>query len=392
MEKISVQNISKVFGPDPRSILPLIEQGMGKQEILEQHGHVVGIRDVSLSIEAGETFVIMGLSGSGKSTLIRHFNRLIEPTAGRILIDGDDVIGLSDRDLLNLRRNKVSMVFQRFGLLPHRTVRQNVAFGLLTSGTPKAQAMEKADAQIELVGLGGFGDHYPRQLSGGMQQRVGLARALATDAEILLMDEAFSALDPLIRNDMQNQLNELQKTLNKTIVFITHDLDEALKLGHHIAILKDGELRQLDTGPNILLKPADDYVERFVRDVNRARVVNMGSIARPAPTLPLADTGVERCREAMDEGGVLLITEADMVKAVVSRAFVDANQDRSDEWWQRPGNLPAPSRVRADAVIDECMAELASSEMPVLVLGADERLRGVVSRMTAMEAMAGRSG
>ncbi|MEZ5658379.1 MAG: glycine betaine/L-proline ABC transporter ATP-binding protein [Burkholderiaceae bacterium] len=389
MAKIVVEHVSKIFGDDPKSVLPLIEQGLGKQEILEQHKHVVGIRDVSLSIEAGETFVVMGLSGSGKSTLIRHFNRLIEPTAGRILVDGDDVLQLSESALRDLRRNKVSMVFQRFGLLPHRTVLENVAYGLVTGGMARRQANEKAAGQIELVGLSGFESHFPRQLSGGMQQRVGLARALATDAEILLMDEAFSALDPLIRHDMQDQLKELQTKLNKTIVFITHDLDEALRLGDNIAILKDGELRQVDTGPNILLAPADDYVERFVRDVNRARVVTMGSIATPAPRLPLAEAGVESIRAVMDDVGVVLIMGGDRVAAVVSRAFVDANQDRDADWWRDVANLPDVSRVKANAVIEESLIDLAQSDMPVLVIGRNEMAVGVVARMAAIRALAG---
>ena len=389
MSKIVVENVSKVFGEDPQSVMPLIEQGMGKTEILEQHGHVVGINNVSLNIEAGETFVIMGLSGSGKSTLIRHFNRLIEPTAGRILVDGNDVLQLTESELRDLRRHKISMVFQRFGLLPHRTVIENVSYGLVTSGVSKKQANEKAAQQIELVGLAGFETHYPRQLSGGMQQRVGLARALATDAEILLMDEAFSALDPLIRHDMQDQLKELQQKLNKTIVFITHDLDEALRIGDKIAILKDGELRQVDTGPNILLDPADDYVERFVRDVNRARVVTMDSIASPAPRVPLAEAGTDRIRDAMDDVGVVLITADDMVKAVISRAFVDANQDKDETWWRDIANLPDVARVEGKAVIEESLIDLAQSDMPVLVMDRNRRVSGVVGRMAAIRALAG---
>jgi glycine betaine/proline transport system ATP-binding protein len=389
MSKIVVENVTKVFGEDPQSVMPLIEQGMGKTEILEQHGHVVGINNVSLNIEAGETFVIMGLSGSGKSTLIRHFNRLIEPTAGRILVDGNDVLQLTESELRDLRRHKISMVFQRFGLLPHRTVIENVSYGLVTSGVSKKQANEKAAQQIELVGLAGFETHYPRQLSGGMQQRVGLARALATDAEILLMDEAFSALDPLIRHDMQDQLKELQQKLNKTIVFITHDLDEALRIGDKIAILKDGELRQVDTGPNILLDPADDYVERFVRDVNRARVVTMDSIASPAPRVPLAEAGTDRIRDAMDDVGVVLITADDMVKAVISRAFVDANQDKDETWWRDIANLPDVARVEGKAVIEESLIDLAQSDMPVLVMDRNRRVSGVVGRMAAIRALAG---
>jgi len=282
--KIKVEQVCKIFGPTPKTALEKVQAGMSKTDLLAQTGHVLGLTDISLDIRKGELFVIMGLSGSGKSTLIRHFNRLIEPTAGRILVDGQDILTLNDVELRNFRRRKISMVFQRFALLPHKTVLENVRLGLMLDGMAKPEANRRSMEQIELVGLQGFENSYPGQLSGGMQQRVGLARALATDAEILLMDEAFSALDPLIRNDMQTQLKEIQSRLHKTIVFITHDLDEALFLGDHIAILKDGELRQIGTGPEILLTPADDYVERFVRDVNRARIVTCGSIADPAVT------------------------------------------------------------------------------------------------------------
>lgn len=253
MAMIVIQRFSEIFGPDPASGLPLLEQGLSKGGILKWTGHVVGLRGVSLEIEQGEIFVIMGLSGSDKSTLVRHINQIFEPTAGRILVDGRDIIRLGVRELLELRRHRISMVFQRFGLLPLRTVLDNVAYGLLVPGTPKAEAQARAGEKVALVGLEGFEDRYPGELSGGMQQRVGLACALATDADILLMDEAFSALDPLIRNDMQTELKALQERLHKTIVFITHDLDEALRLGDRIAILRDGEVRQVGRPAEILL-------------------------------------------------------------------------------------------------------------------------------------------
>ena len=282
--KIKVENVCKIFGSDPKAALAKVRAGMGKADLLAQTGHMLGLHDISLTIRRGETFVIMGLSGSGKSTLIRHFNRLIEPTDGRILVDGQDILALNAADLRQFRRRKISMVFQRFALLPHKTVLENVMYGLLIDGVAKPETNRRAQEQIVAVGLQGFEDRYPGQLSGGMQQRVGLARALATDADILLMDEAFSALDPLIRHDMQMQLKEIQARLHKTIVFITHDLDEALLLGDHIAILKDGALRQIGTGTEILTQPADEYVERFVRDVNRARIITCGSLADPSVT------------------------------------------------------------------------------------------------------------
>ena len=294
--KIKVEGVCKIFGKDPKAALVKVRAGMGKADLLAQTGHMLGLHDISLTIRRGETFVIMGLSGSGKSTLIQHFNRLIEPTDGRILVDGQDILALNAADLRQFRRRKISMVFQRFALLPHKTVLENVMYGLLVDGVAKPEASRRAAEQITLVGLQGFESRYPGQLSGGMQQRVGLARALATDADILLMDEAFSALDPLIRHDMQMQLKEIQGRLHKTIVFITDDLDEALLLGDHIAILKDGALRQIGTGAEILMNPADDYVERFVRDVNRARIITCGSLADPS-VLGVGDVGAEDALE-----------------------------------------------------------------------------------------------
>ena len=268
---IRVENLYKVFGSDPRSIMQLVREGRSKDEILAETGHTVGLRDINLEIEKGQIFVIMGLSGSGKSTLVRHLNRLIDPTEGAIYVDGIDVMNLSQTELEEFRRHRMSMVFQHFGLLPHRTVLENVAFGLSIQKVAKAEREEKAREWLRSVGLDGYEDQYPSQLSGGQQQRVGLARALCTDPEILLMDEPFSSLDRLIRSGMQDLLVELQDKLHKTIVFITHDLDEALRLGHQIAILKDGVLSQVGRPEEILRNPADDYVEAFVRDVNRAR-------------------------------------------------------------------------------------------------------------------------
>ncbi len=276
---IRVENLYKVFGSDPRSIMQLVREGRSKDEILAETGHTVGLRDINLEIEQGQIFVIMGLSGSGKSTLVRHLNRLIDPTEGAIYVGGIDVMNLSQTELEEFRRHRMSMVFQHFGLLPHRTVLENVAFGLSIQKVAKAEREEKAREWLRSVGLDGYEDQYPSQLSGGQQQRVGLARALCTDPEILLMDEPFSSLDRLIRSGMQDLLVELHDKLHKTIVFITHDLDEALHLGHRIAILKDGVLSQVGRPEEILRHPADDYVEAFVRDVNRAR--GLSTITNP---------------------------------------------------------------------------------------------------------------
>ena len=273
MSKIEINNVYKIFGRNPKSVLPMVKEGSSKEEILEKTGHTVGLDNVSMKIEEGEIFVCMGLSGSGKSTLIRHLNRLIDPTEGEILVEGTDVMTLSQQKLIDFRRHKMSMVFQRFGLFPHKTVIQNVGYGLEIQGITDEERKKICMNKIEAVGLSGFENQYPNQLSGGMQQRVGLARALATDTDIMLMDEAFSALDPLIRSDMQKQLIDLQSQLKKTIVFITHDLDESLRLGDHIGILNAGKLVQVGTPEEIIMNPADDYVKAFVKDVNRAKVI-----------------------------------------------------------------------------------------------------------------------
>ena len=282
MSKIEINNVYKIFGPKPHDVLEMVKSGSGKEEVLEKTGHTVGLDNVSLKIEEGETFVCMGLSGSGKSTLIRHLNRLIDPTDGEILVEGTNVMSLDTEKLIDFRRHKMSMVFQRFGLFPHKTVLQNVGYGLEMQGIEPEKRNSISMEKIEAVGLSGFENQFPSQLSGGMQQRVGLARALATDTDIMLMDEAFSALDPLIRSDMQKQLLDLQAQLKKTIVFITHDLDESLRLGDHIGILNAGKLVQVGTPVDIIMNPADDYVEAFVKDVNRAKVLKAKIIMKSA--------------------------------------------------------------------------------------------------------------
>ncbi len=281
--KVQIKNLYKIFGKNPASMVKHVEGGMSKPDLLKNHGHVIGLNNINLDIPARGIQVIMGLSGSGKSTLIRHINRLIEPTAGEMIVDGEDVLTMSPDALRDFRRFKASMVFQKFALLPHRTVLKNVLYGLEIQGIAEDEAVKRGQKWLERVGLKGFEDHYPAQLSGGMQQRVGLARALATDADILLMDEAFSALDPLIRTDMQNILLELQEELHKTIIFITHDLDEALRIGDNIAILRDGAMVQTGSAQDIVLNPADEYVTDFIQDINRARVLELNSIMGKKP-------------------------------------------------------------------------------------------------------------
>lgn len=278
---IEVKNLYKIFGPRGEDYVEVVKKGMGKAELNEKHGHVLGLQDINILMPGGCITVVMGLSGSGKSTLIRHINRLIDPTAGEVLYDGTDVCKMNENDLRQFRRHKTAMVFQKFALLPHRTVLENTIYGLEIQGIERRESEKRALGWIERVGLKGFENHYPNQLSGGMQQRVGLARALTNDADILLMDEAYSALDPLIRVDMQTVLLDLQKELKKTVVFITHDLDEALRLGDKIAILRDGRVVQQGTGQQIVLSPADDYITAFVKEVNRGRVVHVETVMRP---------------------------------------------------------------------------------------------------------------
>ena len=279
--KVRLRGLYKIFGSRDKEVLAHVKNGMGKEDLLLQHKHVLGLQDINVDMQAGEITVVMGLSGSGKSTLIRHLNRLIDPTAGEILVDGEDVMQLSEVGLRGLRQNKMSMVFQKFALLPHRNVIQNTSMALAVRGVDEATQTAEAMKWLDRVGLSGYEKHYPAQLSGGMQQRVGIARALTANTDIMLMDEAFSALDPLIRTDMQDLLLELQDELQKTIIFITHDLDEALKLADHLVILKDGAVVQQGEPQGILMNPSDPYIEDFVSDINRARVLRVKSVMKP---------------------------------------------------------------------------------------------------------------
>lgn len=276
--KVSIKGLYKIFGADAKDMVDMVKGGIDKTQLLEQYGHVLGLQDINIDMQAGQITVIMGLSGSGKSTLIRHLNRLIEPTQGEILVDGQDVMQMDDNQLRDARQKRMSMVFQKFALLPHKSVIDNAAMPLSVQGVDNKTCLVEAQKWLKRVGLDGFEDRFPSQLSGGMQQRVGIARALTANTDIMLMDEAFSALDPLIRTDMQNLLLELQKELNKTIIFITHDLDEALKLADHLVILKDGAVVQQGEPQGILLAPSDPYIEDFVSDINRARVLRVRSV------------------------------------------------------------------------------------------------------------------
>jgi len=329
--KIRIENLYKIFGKKPAAVLDHVKNGMSKTDLLEQHGHVLGLKDINVNIPARGISVIMGLSGSGKSTLIRHINRLIEPTDGKVIVDGEDVLAMDKKKLIDFRRHKASMVFQKFGLHVHKTVAENVAYGLVVQGTKLNEAKKQSQKWLERVGLAGFEEHYPAQLSGGMQQRVGLARALATDAEILLMDEAFSALDPLIRTDMQDVLLDLQTELHKTIVFITHDLDEALRIGDTIAILRDGAVIQQGEPQHIIMDPADDYIFDFVKDINRGRVIQVGTVMNAGTSVDGPDIDTTTVLEdalqtvARSDSGAANITDASGAKlgSITMKQVVD---------------------------------------------------------------------
>ncbi|MGO3739571.1 MAG: quaternary amine ABC transporter ATP-binding protein [Marinomonas foliarum] len=323
---IEIKSLTQIFGSNPIKVLARVNDGMSKSDVLAKTGHTVGLRDINLSVNRGEIFVIMGLSGSGKSTLIRHFNRLIDPTAGKIKVEGEDILTLSPKELVAFRRHKMSMVFQHFGLLPHRSVLDNVGYGLSVQGEKPNIWKKKAKEWLEVVGLEGYEDQYPSQLSGGQQQRVGLARALCTDADILLMDEAFSALDPLIRYEMQTQLIALQGKLQKTIIFITHDLDEALRLGDRIAVLKDGEMIQVGTPEDIILNPADDYVRDFAKDVNRAKALKVKHIMDRSKNKIIDCDSVEGLNDAFKKHGALVWIKNNQLQGVVSKNRLAAYQ------------------------------------------------------------------
>ncbi len=378
---IQIKDLFKVFGKKPAKVMPMVREGLSKDEILAKTGHTVGLKAINLDIHKGEIFVIMGLSGSGKSTLIRHFNRLIDPTEGQILVEGIDVMKLNTKELEQFRRNKMAMVFQRFGLMPHKSVLENVAYGLSVQGIDKATRNAKATQWLETVGLAGYEEQYPSQLSGGQQQRVGLARALCTDAEILLMDEAFSALDPLIRSEMQDQLIELQKELHKTIIFITHDLDEALRIGDRIAILKDGNLIQVGEPVDILLNPADDYVEAFVKDVNRPRALTVETVMKPPAYRLTADTIGEALKQMkrIPANYAYYVTDEGFQGVVCQEALEDAVKT-DKEALMEDFKVEEMTPISQDALLESIIPATMESDFPLPVIDSDGDLQGELSR------------
>lgn len=381
---IQIKQLYKLFGDEAEKHMSLVEQGLSKSEILEKTGHTLGLKDINLDIKRGEIFVIMGLSGSGKSTLIRHFNRLIEPSAGQILFEGDDVLQYDTKALQAFRRQRMSMVFQHFGLMPHKTVIDNVGFGLKNQGVAKSERDQSAKQWLADVGLEGYENLFPSQLSGGQQQRVGLARALCTNPDVLLMDEAFSALDPLIRSEMQDQLIELQEKLHKTIVFITHDLDEALRVGDRIAILKDGELIQVGEPSKILLEPIDDYVEAFVQDVNRARALTVENVMKPPVNRITATTigaALEQMRQSSSD--YAYVESDDGFEGTVLQETLEQAVDNDDVCTTEPLTeeyFAETVEVSPDCLLEEVIPDTLDTEHPLPVVSEEGELEGVLSR------------
>jgi glycine betaine/proline transport system ATP-binding protein len=384
-----LQDLVKVFGEHPEKALSLLHEGFGKEEILAKTGQTIGVNKVSFTVQEGETFVLMGLSGSGKSTVLRCINRLIRPTDGKVLIDGENITTIAATRLCEIRRKKLGMVFQRFALFPHRTVLDNVAYGLEIQGINKELRYSKARELLEVIDLKNWENAYPGQLSGGMQQRVGLARALVSDPDILLMDEAFSALDPLIRREMQNELLSLQSKLNKTIIFVTHDLDEALKIGDRIALMKDGSIIQIGTPEEILTKPADEYVERFIEGVDRTKVLTAEGIMKDAETISLKDgprVALRKMREMGISSIFVLNRERKLVGLVTADTAWQAKEDKDTELSKIM--LTDFPTAAPDTPLIELIPLLAETKFPVAIVNGEGKLLGIVVRGTLLAALA----
>ncbi len=389
MAIIEAKKLTKIFGSDPKKAIPLLDKGWSKDKIFAETKLTVGVNQADFAIEPGQIFVIMGLSGSGKSTLVRLLNRLIEPTSGQLLFNNTDVLRMSPEQLRQFRRKNVGMVFQKFALFPHRTVIQNIEYGLEVQGIDKKKRREMAMTALQLVGLKGWEDSLPDQLSGGMQQRVGLARGLANDPDVLLMDEAFSALDPLIRKDMQDELIELQLKMKKTIVFITHDLDEALRLGDQIALMKDGSIVQIGTPEEILMQPANKYVERFVEDVDLSKVLTASHVMTKAESITI-DKGPRVALQFMRDRGVssLYVVDRSMHMLGVVTAEDASNAIKEglslDAIMQQEVPVTTP-----DTMLNDLFELMGNSKLPVAVIDDSRRLKGVVIKGAVFAALAG---
>ena len=394
--EIFCENLWKIFGPDPEKALHEASNGATKEQILEETGHVIAVKDVSFEVRENEIFVVMGLSGSGKSTLVRCINRLIEPTSGKIFIEDTEIAQMNDAELRELRRHKLSMVFQNFGLLPHRSVLDNIAFGLEVRGDSKKGRREKAFQALELVGLKGWEKSRIHELSGGMQQRVGLARALAVGPKTLLMDEPFSALDPLIRRPMQDEFLIMSSVMEKTVIFITHDLIEALKLGDRIAIMRDGEIVQIGTPEEIVGKPADDYVSEFVKDVPRGKVILAQSIMEEPTVVVRSDQDVEAVINEMAENRSIVAFVVDTFGRRVLKGIVTMKEAiaAARKGTVKAGDIPQqdfPSTA-PEAALEESLHLVAEGNIPVAVLDEQQRLLGVITRQALIMAMQSDNG
>ncbi|GAB4073910.1 glycine/proline betaine ABC transporter ATP-binding protein OpuAA [Barrientosiimonas marina] len=389
MSKIKVDRLTKVFGRRPKQAIKYLDENKSKGEILDLTGMTVGVNQATFDVQDGEVFVIMGLSGSGKSTLVRMLNRLIEPTSGDVWLDDENVTKMDKESLRNMRRKKMSMVFQNFALLPHKSILKNAEYGLEVQGVDKNDRDQKARDALNLVGLGDYMDKSPSELSGGMQQRVGLARALANDPEILLMDEAFSALDPLIRKDMQDELMDLQQSVQKTIIFITHDLNEALRIGDRIALMKDGAIVQIGTAEEILMSPANDYVERFVEDVDLAKVLTAGHVMKRAESVTV-DRGPNVALRLMRESGVSTIYVVDKKQKLLG--YVTANQAaevaKQDKTMEDILISDIP-KVSPDTLLSELFEPMTNDAAPLSVVDESGKLLGIVVRGSVIGALAG---
>ena len=388
LSKVKVEHLTKIFGKKQQQALAMIQENRDKNEIVAQTGATVGVYDASFEVEEREIFVIMGLSGSGKSTMIRLLNRLIDPTSGEIYIDGKNIAQMDKEALREVRRHKINMVFQNFGLFPHRTILENTEYGLEVRGVPKVERQALAEQALENSGLLTFKDQYPNQLSGGMQQRVGLARALANDPEILLMDEAFSALDPLIRREMQDELLDLQSNVQKTIIFITHDLNEALRIGDRIALMKDGQIMQIGTGEEILTHPANQYVRDFVEDVDRSKVLTAQNIMVPALTTNIEVDGPNVALNRMRKEEVSMLLAVDRKRKLKGSLTAEkAREARKNNLTLKDVIDKNVRRIPKDMLVTDIFNLIFDSPAPLAVVEGD-RLVGVVIRGSVLEALA----
>ncbi len=390
--KIKVENLTKIFGNKPEQGLELLNKGMSKNEIMDKTGQAVGVNNATFEVEEGQFLVIMGLSGSGKSTLVRLINRLIEPTTGSVIIDGNDITKMNSDELRNLRRKKFAMVFQRFALFPHRTILKNVEFGLEIQGMEQSEREQKAREALDLVGLKGWEESFPEQLSGGMQQRVGLARALAVDPDILLMDEAFSALDPLIKKEMQDELLALQNRVNKTIIFITHDLDEALKLGDKIILMKDGAIVQEGTPEDILTNPADEYVEKFVEDVNTSKILTASGVMKKVKNVAYPKDGPRTVLRKMEEEGISSIFVVNRDGTLNGIISAEDAAEATENGVKEITNIIKRDviQIDPDTPVNEIFPVIATATYPIVVADENKKLLGIIIKGTILAKLAGK--